>query len=297
MRMTSSEVWNGDPARGDQLRDRGTRAGGDDDAVAGEGRPVLPHHRATVGRGHLERPLAGEAGVAEVDRRVRCLVLAVALPAGGDRVDPGEHPVADVGPADLVDARVHAVDARPADRLGDVGGVDVHLGRDAADVQAGPAEHPVLDDRHVHVREPFVRDRVAGAGADDDEVVVGHALHGSARPNRTWPRRPTTSGPEIAVHRSATDRSSRCDHSMVTFVDGNRPFIVARRSELCPPGLVRGRPDCWSLPPKAPRRCAERPPAERRTDLSGRGSTDDERRARRDHHGREDPRARRDGPR
>ena len=37
-----------------------------------------------------------------------------------------------------------------------------------------------------------------------------------------------------------------------------------------------------SLPPKAPNRCAERPPGERRADLSGRGSTDVERRARRD---------------
>jgi len=43
---------------------------------------------------------------------------------------------------------------------------------------------------------------------------------------------------------------------MVTFVDENRPLVVARRSELCPLGLVRGRPDCWSLPPKAPHRCA-----------------------------------------
>jgi hypothetical protein len=101
-------------------------------------------------------------------------VLAVALPAGRDRVDAPEHPVADVGPADLVDRRVDAERAGPADRLGDVGGVDVHLRRDAAHVQAGAAEDPVLDDRDVGVGEAVVRDRVARAGADDDEVVVGH---------------------------------------------------------------------------------------------------------------------------
>ena len=49
-----------------------------------------------------------------------------------------------------------------------------HLGGDAADVEAGAAERPVLDERHVQVLEPRVEERVARAGADDDQVVVPH---------------------------------------------------------------------------------------------------------------------------
>jgi hypothetical protein len=94
--------------------------------------------------------------------------------AGGDRVDPAEDPVPDVGPAHLVDAGVDPVPPGVPDVLGDIGRVDVHLGRDAADVQAGAAEDAVLDQADVEMVEPVVDDRVAGAAADDDQVMMAH---------------------------------------------------------------------------------------------------------------------------
>ena len=68
---------------------------------------------------------------------------------------------------------VDAERAASAIVLGHVGRVDVHLGRDAADVQAGAAEGRVLDDRDVQSsnRRP---EGVARAGADDHEVEVAH---------------------------------------------------------------------------------------------------------------------------
>ena len=86
--------------------------------------------------------------------------------------------------------------AGPAHGACEVGGVHEHLRGDAADVEAGAAERPVLDERHVEVLEPRVEERVARAGADDDQVVVphgqrldccGHGRHGAcgagARPD------------------------------------------------------------------------------------------------------------------
>ena len=116
----------------------------------------------------------GEPGVALVERDVAAPVGAVVPPGRGDRVDPAEHAVADVGPAHLVDGRVDPQMAGPAHGAGEVGGVHEHLGGDAADVEAGAAERPVLDERHVEVLEPRVEERVARAGADDDQVVVPH---------------------------------------------------------------------------------------------------------------------------
>ena len=95
-------------------------------------------------------------------------------PGGGDRVDPAEHAVADVGPAHLVDGGVDAEMAGARHGPRDVGGVHEHLGRDAAHVQAGAAEGAVLDQRHVEVVEAGVEEGVARAGADDDQVVVAH---------------------------------------------------------------------------------------------------------------------------
>ena len=64
---------------------------------------------------------------------------------------------------------------------GDVGGVDVHLRRDAADVEARAAEDAVLDDRDVEVVEAVVDDGVARAGTDDDEIVMAHDVEANRR--------------------------------------------------------------------------------------------------------------------
>ena len=59
----------------------------------------------------------------------------------------------------------------------DVGRVGVHLGGDAADVEAGAAEGAPLEDRDVLVGQLGGDERVARARADDDqvEVTVSHA--------------------------------------------------------------------------------------------------------------------------
>ena len=142
MRMTVSEVSNGTPAAAIGSRDGRPAAGGDHDPVRGERVGA-----GAVGPLDRMRPVPGEPGVAEVDGDVGAAVHPVLAAAGGDRVDPAEDPVPDVGPAHLVDARVDPVAPGVPDVLGDVGGVDVHLGRDAADVQAGAAEDTVLDER------------------------------------------------------------------------------------------------------------------------------------------------------
>jgi hypothetical protein len=129
--------------------------------------------------------------VAEVDLDVRAAVDAAVPPVLGDRVESGEDAVADVAPADLVDACVDAVGGGPGDRLGEVGRVGEHLARNAADIETGTAERTVLDDRHIQVREGLVDDVVAGAGADDDQVVMAHPARVGAdrRIGSSWRRR------------------------------------------------------------------------------------------------------------
>ena len=83
------------------------------------------------------------------------------LTAHRQRVDAAEHPRHDVGPAHPVDVGVHPVAGGLAHRLGHLGGVDEHLGRDAADVQAGAAEHALLADRDLLAGVAFVENAVA----------------------------------------------------------------------------------------------------------------------------------------
>src|SRR5690606_20785556 len=66
-----------------------------------------------------------------------------------------------------------------ADLAGDVGGIDVHLGRDASNVQTGATEGALFHDGDRLVVEFRTRNRVAGTGADDDEVIVLGLSHGN----------------------------------------------------------------------------------------------------------------------
>ena len=165
MRITVSDVWKGTP-------DSATTAGTVGRLPAAT--TIRSAVSATSGPVDVQLAGTGEPGVALVERDVAAPVGAVVPPGRGDRVDPAEHAVADVGPAHLVDGRVDPQMAGPAHGAGEVGGVHEHLGGDAADVEAGATERPVLDERHVEVLEPRVEERVARAGADDDQVVVPH---------------------------------------------------------------------------------------------------------------------------
>ena len=98
--------------------------------------------------------------------------LAVRLAARRDRIDPPEDPVPDPWPVDVHPPTSRPRAARLATALGQVGGVHVHLRRDAPDVHACAPERALLDDRDVEIVELRTRDRVARAGADDHEVVV-----------------------------------------------------------------------------------------------------------------------------
>ena len=70
-------------------------------------------------------------------------------------------------------------------RLGDFGGVDEHLGRDAPDVEARTTEGAVFAERHPLVGMSIVENAIARTGSDDRDVVGFHAV----TPFRTMPRR------------------------------------------------------------------------------------------------------------
>ena len=52
--------------------------------------------------------------------------------------------------------------------------MDEHLARNAANVEARPAERAHLDQCHGEVVEPVVDDRVSRSGADDAEIEMTH---------------------------------------------------------------------------------------------------------------------------
>ena len=109
------------------------------------------------------------------DRDVGAVLDAVAQPTRRDRVDPAEDAFTDVGPAGSAHRAVHAEPRAVAGLVGQVCGVDEHLGGYAADIQAGAAVgarvHTAIDDRDLLVREAVIGQRVSAAGTDDDEVV------------------------------------------------------------------------------------------------------------------------------
>ncbi len=119
-------------------------------------------------------------GLDRSETRVRAVHIDVGrrapivFAARPDRIDAAENPRNDVLPAHPVDVRIHAVPGRTPDRLGHLGGVDEHLGRDAPDVQAGPAEGALLADRDPLGRIALVENAVARTGSNDREVVGLH---------------------------------------------------------------------------------------------------------------------------
>ena len=157
------------------LADRGGNGrvapGGYDDLVGGDllaGAWPCVHPRVDP-----KPPGTSEGGAAEEHRRVQAVDAVVPAPCG-DRVDPAEDPVPDVWPAHPVQRGVDAVSARVGDGVGDLGGVDVHLGGDAPDVQAGTPEGPGLDDRDALAAEVGGDQGVTRAGANDCQIEVSH---------------------------------------------------------------------------------------------------------------------------
>ena len=130
-----------DAGREDGRRDHRPRARRDHHLIGGEFfTGVGAQQIAPVG---LNRP---EPGVLAVHVDIGCRAPVV-LAAQRDRIDAPEDARDDVVPAHPVDVRVDAVARRTSDRLGDLGGVDEHLRRDAPDVEAGAAEGALLADR------------------------------------------------------------------------------------------------------------------------------------------------------
>ena len=159
-----------DAALEDRRRDHRPRAGGDHHLFGGElfaavGAQQIP----TVG---LNRT---ETGVPVVDVNIGG-GPSVVFTADRDRVDAPEDARDDVVPTHPVDVRVDAVTGGGADRFGDLGGVDEHLGGDASDVQAGSAECSLFADRDSFAGIAFVENAVARTGSDDREVVGLHPL-------------------------------------------------------------------------------------------------------------------------
>jgi hypothetical protein len=141
--------------------DERLRSRGDDHALAADPDAV-----------DLELAFADEAGVALVDHDV-VEAVTVLPPTLGDRVDATEHAADDRRPIRPVEVGGDAVlggVGRAARRLGDVGGVDQHLRRDATTVEAGAAEGAAFDHRDAPAVHLGADQRVAGTGTDDDEV-------------------------------------------------------------------------------------------------------------------------------
>ncbi len=141
-----------DPVEALDRRDKRASARSEDEPVATYLRPV-----------DCESVLVDELGRAGVDVDVR-LRLPIDDALRPERVDPPEHPVSHIRPAGAVEVGVHPERTGSTNRLGDVGGVDEHLRRNAPTIEAGTAEDGLLHDRHAPVVEVAVDDGVAGAG-------------------------------------------------------------------------------------------------------------------------------------
>ena len=156
-----------------------------------------------------------------------------------------------------VEAEVHPERAGVLGRAGQVGRVDVHLGRDAADVEAGAAEGPALDQRDAPVVEAFVEDRVARSAADDAQVEVSGLGHAPMVPGRVISQLVACAG---AVHpRSGPSPTPRSDIDPPRSVDpcisygetgglssGGEPATVGRQvmSVSVKPRLADRQPSC-----------------------------------------------------
>ena len=116
----------------------------------------------------------------------RVLVVEVDVGQAGTPVTAARRNLVDAGGKDAVTnlCPVHGVyvcvDTQVLDLAGllrDSRRVDVHLGGDAPNIQAGATEDTAVDEGNFLI-VPFGADEaIAGSGADDDEVVLCYAIN------------------------------------------------------------------------------------------------------------------------
>ncbi len=152
-----------------QARERaGVGAGGQHDMLAGVPLAV-----------HLDGVRADEAAVAldEGDRVGLHQALQALVEAGDDAVLVGVHG----GHVDALERGAHAVLLALAGRVGDLGRVQQGLGRDAAVVQAGPADLAGLDQGHGQSELRGAQGSgVSAAPSTQDHDVEDGVRHGQA---------------------------------------------------------------------------------------------------------------------
>src|ERR1700758_5077657 len=164
-----------DAGREDSRRNHRPRAGRDHHLIGSEFFTGAGVQQIAPVR--LNRPEPGVLVVHVDIGRTAPMVFA----ADRDWIDPSEDARDDVVPAHPVDVGVDAVARSTPDGVGDPGGVDEHLCRDAPDVQAGATEGALLADRRTFVGVALIENAVPRTGSDDRDVVSLHAF----TPSRT----------------------------------------------------------------------------------------------------------------
>jgi hypothetical protein len=166
MKRGLGQAWN--------VRDDGLCTCSDHHSVAAQANTV-----------DFQLALADEAAVAFVHDDVGKAV-AILPTSFGDRVDPTEHAVHDrrpIGPDKAGADAVLGCIGGCCRRLGDIGGIDQHLRGNAAAVQTGATKEVTFDDGDSPAVHLGRDQRVARAGADDDEVEL-LCSHISSLPGR-----------------------------------------------------------------------------------------------------------------
>ena len=167
-RSACSEVRTRSPSISRPGSDAGVGAGGEHEVLAGV-------DLLAVGAGDGDLAVAGEPALALDDGD------AAALDQPGQALEqPRDHAVlvgVDARHVDALERGAHAELRGLAGAVGDLGGVQQRLGRDAADVQAGAAELALLDEPDAQAE--LGRAQGAGVAArtrpEDEDVEVGHA--------------------------------------------------------------------------------------------------------------------------
>jgi hypothetical protein len=145
----------------------------------------IGNHRAAAGCNHhpiggnrlrcpyIQLPRPDEAS-ARIENRDILASLTVAPPVSSHRINPTEDSIPDLPPPDAAEVQINPKPGRLDCRSRKVGGVDQHLARNTANVEARPAERAHLHQCHSEVVEPIVDDRVSRSGTDDAEIEMTH---------------------------------------------------------------------------------------------------------------------------
>ena len=152
-----------------------------------QGRPGAGVDEHLVG-GHFPHPAVpepdfqgarpGEAG--RTDQQRHPGAVEVGLVAPDHLGDHGPLPIADPDRVSPVERHADAERGRPPGQFGHLGGLDHRLGRDAGDVDASAADHPLLDhDDPATGGRHLRRQRLAALAPADDGKLEMLSRHGS----------------------------------------------------------------------------------------------------------------------